>query len=142
MDLALLVYGISLLHGIKAFWVISMIATAFVALFSLIYMNTDCEERSYYSDSQNAKRVESGKRAWSNFKRLLVVSIVSGWIIILIPSEKTAYTMVGAYAAQKVAENDKVQAMSGKVLTIIEQKLDQYINEGVEEVETRTKKKK
>jgi hypothetical protein len=48
--------------------------------------------------------------------------------------------MVGAYAAQKVAENDKVQQMSGKVLTIIEQKLDAYIDEGMKEAEDKLKK--
>ena len=49
--------------------------------------------------------------------------------------------MVGAYAAQKVAENDKVQQMSGKVLTIIEQKLDSYIEDGIKEAEDKVEKK-
>jgi hypothetical protein len=59
---------------------------------------------------------------------------------VLLPSEKTAYTMVAAYAAQKVAENDKVQQMSGKVLTIIEQKLDGYIEDGIKEAEAKVSK--
>ena len=50
--------------------------------------------------------------------------------------------MVAAYAAQKVSENDKVQQMSGKVLTIIEQKLDGYIAEGIKEAESKVKKEK
>ena len=66
--------------------------------------------------------------------------VISAIILILIPSEKTAYTMVGAYAAQKVAENDKVQQMSGKVLTIIEQKLDGYIDDGFKEAEEKLSK--
>jgi TRAP-type C4-dicarboxylate transport system permease large subunit len=140
MDLALLVYGISLLAGIKAFWITTAIVCGALTFFSVIYATTDCEERSYYSPAENAKRVENGKAAWRWVRRLIITGIISAWIIIFIPTEKTAYTMVGAYAAQKVAENEKVQQMSGKVLTIIEQKLDQYIDEGIEEVETKTKK--
>jgi hypothetical protein len=68
-------------------------------------------------------------------KTFFITGIISAWVVILIPTEKTAYTMVGAYAAQKVAENDKVQAMSGKVLTIIEQKLDSYIEDGIKAAE-------
>ena len=49
--------------------------------------------------------------------------------------------MVGAYTAQRVAENPKVQAMSGKVVTIIEQKLDSYIEEGIAEAEKNVKSK-
>lgn len=48
--------------------------------------------------------------------------------------------MVGAYAAQQVAENQKVQQMSGKVLQIIEQRLDGYITEGITAAEKATKK--
>ena len=59
---------------------------------------------------------------------------------IIIPSQKTAYMMVGAYATQRVAENPKVQDMSGKVLTIIEQKLDGYIEDGIKEAEDKIKK--
>jgi hypothetical protein len=78
------------------------------------------------------------KRLWKAFW----VAVASAWFLILLPTEKTAYTMVGAYAAQKVAENDKVQQMSGKVLTIIEQKLDAYIDEGIKEAEDKVKKEK
>ena len=45
--------------------------------------------------------------------------------------------MVGAYATQKIAENDKVQETGKKVLTIIEQKLDTYVDEGVKEATKR-----
>jgi hypothetical protein len=37
--------------------------------------------------------------------------------------------MVGAYTAQKVAQNDKVNEMSGKVMKIIESKVDSYVKE-------------
>ena len=62
----------------------------------------------------------------------IVLSVV--FVITILPSEKTAYTAVGAYAAQKVAENEKVQQLFGKVLKIIEQKLADYTNEAVKKV--------
>jgi hypothetical protein len=50
--------------------------------------------------------------------------------------------MVGAYATQKIAENDKVQETGGKVLKIINQKLDTYIDDGIAEAEKAAKSKK
>jgi len=127
MDLALLVYAISLLHGIGAFFTALILLCAAVGVGNFIY----------WIDSYGEDRVEGvRKRLWKAFW----VAIVSAWVLILLPTEKTAYTMVGAYAAQKVAENDKVQQMSGKVLTIIEQKLDAYIDDGMKEAEDKLKK--
>jgi hypothetical protein len=127
MDLALLVYAISLLHGIGAFFTALIMLCGAVGIGNFIY----------WIDSYGEDRVEGvRKRLWKAFW----VAIVSAWFLILLPTEKTAYTMVGAYAAQKVAENDKVQQMSGKVLTIIEQKLDAYIDEGMKEAEDKLKK--
>jgi len=129
MDLALLVYCISLLHGIGTFFVGMIIVCAATAAGNFIY----------WVDSHSDTATEGvRKRLWKAFW----VAVVSAWVLILLPSEKTAYTMVGAYAAQKVAENDKVQQMSGKVLTIIEQKLDAYIDEGMKEAEDKVKKEK
>ena len=73
---------------------------------------------------------------------IVIVLVLASFIQILIPNEKTAYTMVGAYAAQKVVENEKVAQMSGKVLKVIEQKLDSYIDEGQKKVEKELDKRK
>lgn len=43
-----------------------------------------------------------------------------------------AWLMVGAYAGQKVAENENVQRLSGKVLTVIEQNVDKYTQENID----------
>jgi hypothetical protein len=127
MDLALLVYGISLLHGLGAFFVIMLSLSAITIAGNWIY---------WIDGHGNERDAGCKARAWKAFW----VGVIAFWFLILIPSEKTAYTMVGAYAAQKVAENDKVQQMSGKVLTIIEQKLDNYIEDGIKEAEDKAKK--
>lgn len=124
MDLALLVYGISLLSGFAKFTILVIVMSVLWVIANAIYYSDYCN-----SGSDNAKRTIA--RMWKGFW----IGLTSIFLLIFIPSEKTAYTMVGAYAAQKVAENDKVQQMSGKVLTIIEQKLDGYIDEGLKEAE-------
>lgn len=129
MDLALLVYGISLLQGIGTFFVIILCLCAITMAGNFLY----------WIDGYGDSRTEGCKtRSWKAFW----VAIAAFWVLILIPSEKTAYTMVGAYAAQKVAENEKVQQMSGKVLTIIEQKLDNIIQDGLKEVEKKASAQK
>lgn len=127
MDLALLVYGISTLENLKVFLGLIMGACAACSLF--LVMNS-----TFISREEEAKY-------WKWAKRCVVVFCVIGFLQVLLPSQKTAYTMVGAYAAQRVSENEKVQQMSGKVITIIEQKLDGYIDEGLEEARKKLDKK-
>jgi hypothetical protein len=141
MDLALLVYGISLLHGLGAMFVAIILASgAFFFWFGMWYI-TETDEKSYYDAKYNAKRAANGVMCVKYMKRAVGIGLTAAFILVFIPTEKTAYTMVGAYAAQKVSENDKVQQMSGKVLTIIEQKLDKYIEDGVQEAEDKVEKK-
>ena len=134
MDLALLVYGISLLHGIGTFFLTIILASGAVMLANGIYWI----DVSSYREDYEKKVAGIKKRVWTAFW----VGVACAWALIFLPSEKTAYTMVGAYAAQKVAENDKVQQMSGKVLTIIEQKLDGFIEDGIKEAEDKLEKSK
>lgn len=116
MELALLVYAISLITSIGT------VAGA-VTVIGLIVLGIST---IHYLD------YHTNKIFWlkvvKNTTLTLVFSIL---ILVLLPSEKTAYTMVGAYAAQKVAEDPKVQQLSGKVLVLLEKKLDGYIAETV-----------
>lgn len=106
MELALLVYAIGLLgnfNGFLAFCLGGSISAIFIWLLS-----------------DNVEKI----KFWAT------VSFCLGLILVIVPSEKTAYTMIGAYAAQKVSKDENVQKLSGKVLTIIEQKMNEYIEEG------------
>lgn len=135
MDLALLVYAISLLHGIGTFFVASLIISGALAFALFLFRVTDGTPAFYNKGTEREEIIAKGKTAEKWIWRCLINVIISAWVLILLPTEKTAYTMVGAYAAQKVTENEKVQQMSGKVLKIIEQKLDGYIDQGLEEAE-------
>lgn len=139
MDLVWLVYGISLLSNVgNALTAVSILSGITIILF-LIYRASECYTAGYYSPATNAKRVEDGKWAMAQVKTWSKVFISFSIVLVLLPSEKTAYMMVGAYATQKIAENDKVQETGSKVLKLINQKLDVYVNEGFAEAEKKAK---
>ena len=117
MELALLVYAVSLLDGLLKFLTI-MCA---VAVLGVIASGVACLES--YNDTAAAKR-------W--FKRSVISLAILGFLSTLIPTERTAYIMVAAYATQKVAESPEVRDTGDKVLTLINSKLDQLILEANE----------
>jgi hypothetical protein len=140
MDLVWLVYVISLLSGLNGMFALAAAASSMAFVFLLIYRAAECSQASYYSDADNKLRAEKAEWCMTHVKSALIVMICSSTVITFLPSEKTAYMMVGAYAAQKVAENEKVQETGGKVMNLINQKLDEYIDEGIEKVQKRGKK--
>lgn len=121
MDLALLVYGISVLTALGT--VLSMVAiTGFTVLILSIIG---------YIVSVYEEEIATATRFCKYSAITLCISVP---ILVFIPSEKTMYTMVGAYAVQKVAEDPKVQQLSAKVLKVVEDKLDGYIDETTKKV--------
>ena len=131
MDLALLVYGISLLQPIDdalSFVNICIALLVCLGLFAGLISAVD-----YDGDF------------WKWFKSKLVWLVVAfcvvGTIKVFIPKEKTAYIMVGAYATQAIAQNPNVEKVGSKVLTILNQKLDQYVEEGIDQAEKAAEKK-
>lgn len=148
MDLALLVYGISLLYGIGAFLATLIAITATLSLIASIYFVASNSDLDYsWNRNKDGTVKETILNTRKNMKTVLKASMItlaiSSFILIFIPSEKTAYVMVGAYATQKIAENDKVQETGQKVLNIINQKLDSYVEEGIKKAtEASTKEKK
>lgn len=128
MDLAILVYVISVLPQLKTMlWLLGGVAGILLVIHIICYID--------FSPTAEAEA--------SSVKRIKVYAttiLLLAFTQILIPTEKTAYTMVGAYAAQQVAENPRVQKMSEKVLKIIDSKLDTYVEEGVEAIKEKTAK--
>jgi hypothetical protein len=131
MDLALLVYAISLLAPLSDFLLFINIILATVIVILLIISMVDA--------------VEFSGECWKAFKSKIIWITISffliGGIKVFIPNEKTAYIMVGAYTAQKIAQDPKVEQVGTKVLTIINQKLDSYVDEGLDEAKKVAEKK-
>ena len=140
MDLALLVYVISVITSIKIPLIIGTIVlgVSFIGLTiaKMVYVAPSDYDRKYkleeYTETKNAVN-----RWW---KTVGVVVGVVAFVNVITPSEKTMYVMVGAYAAQKITENDKVISMSSKVLKIIETKLDGYIDDAEKELKQKVEK--
>lgn len=139
MDLALLVYGISLLSGLKSFLIFLAMITGMIAIGCFIYTAVWFFEASDYPwDMENGKVKPRIIEVRNTMKKGMKYFAILFFILLplpnLIPSEKTAYTMVGAYAAQQIATDQRTAEISGKVLTLINQQLDSYIEEGIKKV--------
>lgn len=135
MDLALLVYGISVIDKTGPVLALAIFITILSLLIALGYRFVILQIESWDGEVIKTRKLQERVPLEKWIKRMFGILALATFLQVIIPSEKTAYTMVGAYAAQKVAENDKVQQMSGKVLTIIEQKLDSYVEEGIKQAE-------
>ena len=122
MELALLVYVISLL---KPIGIAIGISTFIVGVVALLWWIGWLATRDYRPDDQVSSKMP---RRWTIATVLLI--LVSS----VFPSEKTAYLMVGAYATQKIAEAPKTQELGAEVLKIIELKIKHYAAEAEKEM--------
>lgn len=52
-----------------------------------------------------------------------------GSLFVTLPSERTAYIMVGAYAAQKIAQDPKTEQIASKTIDLINLRLDELIKQ-------------
>lgn len=138
MDLALLVYGISLLNGISGFFGAMMVGLAIATILSTIHFCSWKFNSTEYSWDLNrdgtlkAKIVASREFTVKVLKYCSVATVFVGAIMIFIPSERTAYMMLGAYAAQKVSQDPHAQEVGEKIMKIANAKLDQYVEEAIE----------
>lgn len=128
MELVWLVYAISTLGKVVAalstlFFLLVLVAVLYSA--SLMYDYFTPEEIRIHA---------------SRLKKIIAGVLVMLTVLVFIPSEKTAYTMVAAYATQKVAERPETQELAGDVLVIINNKVKKYALESSEELEKYKKK--
>ena len=99
MDLAWFVYGINVVSGLNvAFGIATVIALLLWAMCSLIWA---VNAGSGYDEYANGVF-----KVWKILAWFAVPITVASCFI---PGEKTMYTMVGAYAAEQVAKDPKVQ---------------------------------
>lgn len=125
MELALLVYLISLLPsiGVAAVFISIFGGAALVFLWGALLLDDLFKSR-----------------LWPTVFTLIWV--FWAFVAMLIPSEKTAYLMVGAYATQKIAEAPKTQELGAEVLKIIELKIKHYSEEAQKEMLEKVAKEK
>lgn len=140
MELALLVYAISLLPKISGFLTALIIGCGIASAAFFMYRVAELPIHSWDSETTRKEKLANQPFAEKWMKRFGIIALILGFISISIPSERTAYMMVGAYTAQTVAQNEKVQETGKKVIDLINQKLDSFIDEGAEQVEKAAEK--
>lgn len=113
MELALLVWGVSMLKGIT--FLLIAVSSVFL-LAALIYLMASADYPGF-------------KIRWRWPIGYLVAASAVTTLNIAIPSERTAYIMIGAYATQQIAQDPKSAQIGSKVLTIINNKLNSIIDE-------------
>lgn len=126
MELAFIVYLIGVLPSIAgAFGFIGFMGTLVLiatAVGLLISGNqTDCYS---WQNKEEVKKSRDVQIVWG--KRCLKLSLVTiflGFMAALIPSEKTMYTMVAAYAGQKLAETPQAQQLANDSVDVLKELL-------------------
>ena len=126
MELALLVYGISVLSSVGGF--LGAIAGGL-----LIYLAIQLFRMVESKHSRDSIYLTKGKewhdqhemKLFTSIKKIIAGVCITGFVGVLLPSEKTMWMMTAAYAGQSV-----VQSETGKKLgVLIEKKLEGLIEE-------------
>ncbi len=127
MELVWLVYGISLLENMVPLLGTICTVSGFGLIISIIY-SIEMNPQRYDSKIELEWKVIKKARAKKIITRMTWALVISSVLLVVIPSKKTIYVMLGAYAAQKLSENEDVKTIGGKVYTIINSELDEYLD--------------
>lgn len=149
MSLLLLTYIINILKPLHT--LIFVIATL-SSTSSMVYVVwcTSINDGYYYSYQKDkegnvlSKVLEKEKQYHKYGKMAIITTIISFILSTFVPSEKTGYMMLAAYATESVVTNEKIinkvdkivtesDNITNKVVTIINQKLDSYISDNEKE---------
>lgn len=126
MELALLVYGISVLSSTGGFLGAIMGGLFLYLVIQLFRMIESKNSRgSSYSNKGKEWHDQHEMTLFTSIKKIIAGICITGFVGVLLPSEKTMWMMAAAYAGQSV-----VQSETGKKLgVLIEKKLEGLIEE-------------
>ena len=121
MTLAFLIYAVSLLPSLIVFFVIAVGVLAFFALMIVVFND---HENTYRGRGEAKKPLP-----YNTLKKITAGIIFSALTVTLLPSEKTAWLMLGGYTAQTVYESAEGQ----KYKKLIMKKIDEVIGGKIDE---------
>lgn len=108
MEFALLIWAIGMLPKLGLFLGLTLAAlVAYILIYYVVWF------------------LEDGIEKPSHRTGAMLTAMFISILLVLTPSTKTAYMMVGAYATQKMVEAPETKQITGKIITIINDKLDQ-----------------
>jgi hypothetical protein len=118
MELALIIYLVSLVDSVNN------LAVAFVILFFVAVSVSPFAWMVFDTNGDADKFWPMSKRCFLAVRAYLIAAIL---ILVFLPSEKTAYTMLAAYGVQHVAENPQVQELAGDSLKVLNKAMKEYL---------------
>lgn len=114
MEFALLIYLTEMLGALNGTLTALSIWCAMAAIMCIININADYGE--------------TVERRSKRFLKYALIALAVSWsLLILLPSKKTVYMMVGAYAAQKVVQSPDVAGIYSRIIRLVETKLDEAL---------------
>lgn len=131
MLLAFVIYMIDLLHSLDNGFIVVL---TFIILAALTLFLCGIAE-SRYKKNPNIPEEEKDYQ-WEQYcygivKRCLTILVVMVGVVFLAPDKETSYTMLAAYgvseAYEVVSENENVQRIATKSLSVIEKHIDSYM---------------
>ena len=123
MDLMWLVYLLNVVGNLSTIFVISSILLAAAVFATAIFFWMD----NGLPSSEDKETV----RMVGLWKKLAITAAILSLLAVFTPDEKTMYMMAGAYGTQKVIESPQGKQMADKIMTIVNAKVDEYVDEAV-----------
>lgn len=123
MSLAFIIYLIDALSSIRVLSWVALASAIIFTIFAFFAAVNEAEDDNNYSD--NPKYQKYRKYVTRGFWYIASVAL----FIAVVPDKKTSYTIFAAHVAQKMYESPESAKLQGKVLTILNKKLDEYIDE-------------
>ena len=133
MELVFLVWFASIVSNLSFLLTTLSLISLFVLLFVVFIMIVeDFGLTKGYGDNDDVLKKKSiiRNKFFLHSKWLIPLFYFLLLFSSLLPNEKTIYLMAGAYATQKIAENDRVQKIGSDVLEVIEKELSELKNNG------------
>lgn len=118
MELALVVYLIGILPAIDHFLIVFAGISVALILFT-----------AFFTALEGSSIFEFTKKHSTFMYTYLTIIFLSFIGSTAIPTEKTMYMMAGAYATQQVYQSEEARQVGNKLVTLIDKKMEQYIDE-------------
>lgn len=129
MELALLVYGISVLSSAGGFLVAIMGGlSVYLAIQLFRMMDSKSNRSSYYLSKGKEWHDQHEKKLFTSIKKIIAGMCIAGLVGVLLPTEKTMWMMTAAYAGQSMVQSETAK----KLGVLIEKKLESLIEEARE----------
>lgn len=134
MELAFIVYCIGILPGIAAFFGVTGGITLLLLLGTAFFFTVDINS---WDNKETVEYKKTGRRKALRWVWLPLLFILFAKAI---PSEKTMYTMVVAYAGQAIAETPQAQQIGNDAVDVLHELLAKAKRELKDDVKEETKK--